>query len=1043
MDTSNLKVWLPFDVLPTKDLCGNSWRLYTEGTPPAIINGKLYFDGIENVEFESNKGFAFTGQDFSVSVEFNSSDYQADIVDIWKFEYDYNYNYSITLSIAQGGLWLDVYHNDMVIWPDNIYILDGQTHHIEVDYSDSNWYLFLDGQLVGTDTYTLPPRNDMKIWIAPNHYYGVYIKGYFDNFIFCNGEALHTSNFTPPTAIDYLNLYFQLRGLYFDTLRKVGDSQVDIWRYENYGTADLLSVQGTTVDTPNALFHSAFVQPSRTKCFDIPATNEIWCRFDAYSENYYNARWRAYNESNSAAGNGVCSNKTDFIFWNNNTTRQTFYSVLYSNSIQTVLLHMVSGANDGVIEAWLDGNLLYTYTGNVNNGNDFEDFFIENDNSDTLISNVIISNARISLSDNTTFDVTVDFDTERKVAYTTLDSLDFDTKRIIIHSVEFEADTERKIVPSFTLDFDTRRELIRTVEFKADTLRKIPHKLIVAPAENGVYLDTPQTSGNKSITVNISAQQLIEQLTFVTANNVDILQQIQGQILDYQFNFRVEDFTKSGILSTCKCCSNLDELLYTQIAYTLHKETWNGGTYVKKKDEDTDTTITPSIGTTYTVTKDNAMLEKPHASASSHVMAIASKLGLTPVMLFEDFDSTIDIKQEGVTYQDLISEIFNWTSVIPHKLINVFIRYNCYTRLCYLYVIQRGYEPFVWNLTEPSTTLGRAFKADIDKDFTIHRNLVRTSFGVTRETSSIEKTTTKRVAPEYEWRPVLGNEMPEDEPDTEPVDTPEEPSEVLPSHVVTVNNGVTTSIDYTYDSDGNVIRTVTHTEGGEVDTRVIVENDYQTINGQKLLYREHTIEYEWINKDWVPVDEKDIHHNYTTVGQQHVASVDRSGSIGGSFTAPARHDDKPTPFDFEVREGSGNHYIVDDNGHPFIGNGYGIYTYVDGRKIEVVGFVKERINGKTDTETDTETGTLEEVKLYDSSFPVYGASRLSEITNDIKWLNRRIQENISLNVYNFPHIFDLQDRVIFMGNVYFVQSNTFTKNEHIVNQQSLELVRWY
>lgn len=58
-----------------------------------------------------------------------------------------------------------------------------------------------------------------------------------------------------------------------------------IFRYENYGTADLLTVAGTTValNKNQSRYYSGFYQPQRIKCFDIPATKEIWIRCEVQS----------------------------------------------------------------------------------------------------------------------------------------------------------------------------------------------------------------------------------------------------------------------------------------------------------------------------------------------------------------------------------------------------------------------------------------------------------------------------------------------------------------------------------------------------------------------------------------------------------------------------------------------------------------------------------------------------------------------------------------------------------------------------------------
>ena len=184
----------------------------------------------------------------------------------------------------------------------------------------------------------------------------------------------------------------------FDVVRKVLNPALS-WHYFNAGTADLLTVSGTTLTNlpiTKSATGSAFYQTARAKCFDIPATPEIWIRFDVFTT--LSTRWRAYNE-NSNGSTGICSQTSGAVdFWVNNGNVKSFSGIV-KNQLQTVLLHMVTGSSGGIVEAWLDGVKLYTYTGNVNNGEDFADIYLQSDGSGTFFSNVIISNGEISLQD--------------------------------------------------------------------------------------------------------------------------------------------------------------------------------------------------------------------------------------------------------------------------------------------------------------------------------------------------------------------------------------------------------------------------------------------------------------------------------------------------------------------------------------------------------------------------------------------------------------------------------------------------------------------
>ena len=66
------------------------------------------------------------------------------------------------------------------------------------------------------------------------------------------------------------------------------------------------------------------------------------------------------------------------------------------NRLQTFLLHMISGTNKGVVEAWANDTLIYKYKGDVNHGQDFTDIFLQSDGKDTFFSDVTISTERDS-----------------------------------------------------------------------------------------------------------------------------------------------------------------------------------------------------------------------------------------------------------------------------------------------------------------------------------------------------------------------------------------------------------------------------------------------------------------------------------------------------------------------------------------------------------------------------------------------------------------------------------------------------------------------
>ena len=843
--------------------------------------------------------FVFSGQDFTIATEINFSEKPSRSEPcIWQLYGGGSYRVQLEF-YDTGRLWLWANGDNVDIDSSDV-LIDSQTHHVEVDYSNSVWYLFLDGQLVGTDTYTLPNGN-LPLYIGVNNRSNARIDGLLDNFIFYDGSALHTTNFIPPTAADYSNLARQIAGVF---------------------------------------------------------------EFDFADE--YDTSRKIKND----------------IHFNLDTIRK--------NAVPVQL------------------------------------------QLDTLRDLPFI--LKLDTKKITANNLSFNLDTLRKINGILDFQADLDTERKIINAVEFSADTNLQVIQSVELGLDAERIVERTVNFNCDTQRKLPYPFIVSPTYNLLPINTPVTAGIQSLNINITAGALIDQFNFVTVNQINMLEQIKGQYLDYKFNFRVEHTSERDIftdlpVTTCQCCSDIDELLYTQRIYNVQRTNWNGGTYAKNNNTDTSQTPIKAGQTRITYRNNTEVIETKHAFASSHIRYLASAMGKTPVFLFDDFISTVDLEQDGVTYQDLIEEIFGWSKRVPHKLINVFLRDDK------LFVIERGHEQNTYNLDDLDIS-------QIGSNVNVDKSLVRTSFGVTTEViADLEKG--KSLNDGY-WEPVLGNPFPEDGDDDdddadEDYEDDEEPEKNLPSSVITEENGVITEITYEYDDDGNLTKTTTITISDIFASKVEVFNTYTTRNnGEKLLSEELTVEYEYDSDsgNWEVVDRKVVYHTYTTVGQQHVTSVSSDGSVNVSATTNASDNDKPTPFQKKNNSQNDQNYIVEQNGFPFVGNGWGLYTYVNGQKIEIVGFQKN-----PDT-VESETGTLEQVKLYDSSFPVSN-SKKAAINSQMKWLNRKIQEIVSLAVYDFPHVFDCNDKIIFRGNTYHLQSNSVTHSDGIINQQSLQLIRWY
>ena len=849
--------------------------------------------------------------------------------------------------------------------------------------------------------------------------------GSIDEFRIYNGVKLWDANFTPPTSSDYDTLTY---GFSADVIRKVCDSSK--WTYENVGVIDSLinastAVQLTDLTADKSKTTKAFYQTKTgIKLFDVPTSNEIWIKFDVYFNG--SKRWRCYDISTDVANNkttGITAQTTgDISFFNRSTNVKQLTNLAKINQLQTVILYMKADATDGVIDVYTsDGGFIGEYVGEVNNGTAFSNLYLQSDGAGTFFSNIVISNNPLWFNDNAkvTINTDADFDTQRNILnditvisdversiYKAPNVYNFDTERIILensHDVDLVFDTARRIDITVNVDtdiernitaeinllcdterlieseitasfdvervvcikryirfdtkrvivknvnrtFDTERNLFRDVDFYCDTLRKIPH--VVNVDDENSFL--------QSITININEQQLTDDVSFVCVGDLNIMNGVDLNYLDYVVNGRVEETIKKGVLQTCKCTCDIDEILFKQLAYTIQPTEYEWtGEYLnelnQKRAEYPEFKIEP----------------EPSAAASTHFNKIASALGKQAVIKFDDWISTLstDVKS-GTNYSSLIQELFGWTSRIPNLMI------NCYMRDNKIYAVQRGHEDNVINLDGLDLTL-----------HTTRRKLIRMTWG-SDAWSKTEVTTYK------------GAKYFDELQDMTPVNLDEGGNEKE------------------FNDDG-LVHSTTVTHGDETVTTYY---DYTVQeNGKKFLSKETAVTY----RNGLEVDKVTTIHDPVRDTQSHVYSVDDSGVLGGVVTS-SNNDDRITPYNKGYSGYSDGTFLSDGKGNLY---------WISGVKHIKEEYEQGQLNK-----------TLHGVALIDTSFPVEGDSKLEQLTNAIKWLDRKTEESITLDVYNYEHVIDFNDRILFNGNTYYLRSNTAVKTEKIVNKQSLEFVRWF
>ncbi len=562
-----LKAWLPFDDSATFDVMGNTWTAY--GTPTisstnAFHGNALQLDGNSYIKTSVELG----GRDFGI--------------DCWVY---------VDPSTPGNGRIFSVVNPDNGYFMVSVRKSNSFPNYFEVwtnssaDVSiDSGYSVYVAknamGQLVHITLVYQYDSKYMRLYVGTNNNYRSAV-AQFDRrtFDIAVGAKLNGSQGLIGT-IDELRIY---DGVYFygipdattyDSIRMTCDLSRKVsvpaqeWRYENPGTADLLTISGTTVNATatQSITHMAFYQTEQAKCFDIPSTSEIWMKFDVYFDGIN--RWRAYNGGTNGT-TGVTAQTSGYIesFVNGNNSVWSSPKAAKINTLQTILLHMISGASAGVVEAWsvVSGQreFLGTYTGNVNQGQAFSDIYLQSDGAGTLFSNVIISNTEIGFDERSHFSETLSLDVERRPRRTFTVSVDAErTLTSATQTVRLSLDTVRNSMVSILSFEDVDRTVIWTPKemFLKSWLRfdTSPTKDEFRNSEFG-YGDTAPTI----TTINgIGGHALV----------LDGYGDIEGHILGFAGRSFAIDFWVRIDSSVCTDCDVLFSAYYIELSWKSPNE---------------------------------------------------------------------------------------------------------------------------------------------------------------------------------------------------------------------------------------------------------------------------------------------------------------------------------------------------------------------------------------------------------------------------------------------------------------------------------------
>lgn len=152
---------------------------------------------------------------------------------------------------------------------------------------------------------------------------------------------------------------------------------------------------------------------------------------------------------------------------------------------------------------------------------------------------------------------------------------------------------------------------------------------------------------------------------------------------------------------------------------------------------------------------------------------------------------------------------------------------------------------------------------------------------------------------------------------------------------------------------------------------------------------------------------------------------------------------------------SGNVNSTTVTQHVYLGNGwYGTAVYVDGA-FQSSSVSSGKPGGKANKYIVDQSnlnlgsgypkddgGQIEGAALFDTEFPIYDSDTLKKLTRDIEWLNRKTEEKLTMDIWQYGHLIDFTDRIRYQGNTYYLESNQVSRTPTEL-KQTVTIVRWF
>ena len=615
--------------------------------------------------------------------------------------------------------------------------------------------------------------------------------------------------------------------------------------------------------------------------------------------------------------------------------------------------------------------------------------------------------------------ISVNADTARIMDSSTI-TLHADTSRQLPNGTAVTLDTARNISLTLTLsvdlsrdtgkisfDADATRKLYKIVVVPVDTVRRIPHDLFSTKEPVFENQDT-FTPFPKNVTKGaekgiIDFKLVLEENTLSDKISADVIGYeywpgdiIKGTFIDYPYEMKIESTQNTGAHQTINAMHYKDRLLYTGMHYDGYH--------------------------LYELNRNRNASYRYMLRAQWYVNRIKESLSLHVDSRFSNFTPESNFSDTDITYADLLSGLFGWTSQYPWRLVNVFLRGNT------LYILQRGRENSVYDITNLPHTEPQ-----------IERSIYYSPYASNNKDNTHTSSRTK-----VPHDPMLDVKDPDDpdKPD-EPDDSEyKDPNDSDTDQSVEVRFSGTISGDHisqTY-SNGLCVKEV-HT----VDAYDEMGNKYEKIDV--------IVERSYDGNDRCTHERSD---NADGTWRQTDTSYTSDGGVGLGSHANTQDGDE-----YGVTQTS-------DTYTAYLGGGFTCTsTYVDGQFVSssisgsgisnrTIPYTQNQQNAaleqgaaSSDDKDDNNNASRSSGAKTDPYIPTVDHSIRKQIQSEIDAYDRSVQETVTLNIImpvisgkpKMTHIIDFTERIKFNGAEYYLVRNTVDQTVSSL-KQSIEITRW-